>query len=150
MNCVSYCLLATALLVSTIVIMLTCKYDSSFKIFANSLNKMQTKKYSSIFNERLRIYIQGVILGVLSGLLVVVLVKKLQRYSKICLFVLMILIISSVYYKLVPKSDYMIRWLTSQTQIDNWLRIYTTIKFRGTLALVLSVVAYILLGFACC
>jgi len=150
MNCVSYCLIATALLVSNIVIMITCKYNQSFKDFNNSLNKSQLSIYNKIINERLSVYIHGIILGLLLGVLFVIVMNKLKRYNRICLFVLVVLLTSMVYYKLMPKSDYMIKHLTSPNQIDKWLKIYTTIKFRGTISILISIIAYILLGFACC
>ena len=149
MNCVSYCLIATVLLISNIVIMLTCNYDSKFKDFKKCLNYKQADIYKSIINERVIIYIKGIILGILLGLILVVLLKKTKRYSKICLFVVVVLLTPMFYYKLTPKSKYMIQYLNS-TQINKWLGLYTTIKFRGALSIVISAIAYILLGFACC
>ena len=69
--CISYCLVGAALIGSTIVTMLTSKKSKNFKDFVALLDDNQTNIYKSITKERLHIYIQGTVIGIILAFIVI-------------------------------------------------------------------------------
>lgn len=148
-ECISYCLVGAALLGSMIVSMLTSKQSKSFKDFFVLLDDNQQQIYKSITKERLHIYIQGTIIGVILAIIVKYNVKFSKNVS-ICVFIVIALGFNWAYYLLYPKSEYMLNHLNSQSQTKAWLKIYKEMKLRSHVGLLLGVVGYILLGMGVC
>jgi len=147
--CISYCLVGAALLGSMIVTMLTSKKSKNFKDFVSLLDDNQTNIYKSITKERLNIYIQGTIIGIILAFIVKYNVN-LSKNVSICVFIVIALGFNWAYYLLYPKSDYMLNHLNSQAQTQAWLKIYKEMKLRSHVGLLVGVVGYILLGMGVC
>ena len=148
-HCISYCLVGAALLGSMLVTMLASKKSKNFKHFMTLLNDDQQQVYKSVINERMTIYIQGLVIGVILAILLTS-NGVLSRKNNICLFVVISLGFNWVYYLFYPKSTYMLNHLSSQNQVQAWLKIYKEMKLRCHLGLVLGVLGYIILGFGWC
>ena len=148
MIAISMCMLAMVLLTGMISTMITSRTSPLFKEFMDTLDKKQKKIYKKVFLERLRLYLEGMILGLVCGLLVI---SELNCEScwKICGFVVVALIVNTMYYQLSPKSTYMIKHLNTPEQKEAWLNIYKQMKYRKILGMVLGFLAYVLLGTAC-
>ena len=102
MVCINSCLIAVVLLSGTIATMITSKTSPNFRKFNETLTLEQQKLYKNITMERLRIYIEGMILGLITGLFgLSLLPKKVDNASKVCLFVIVCLLINMVYYRIV-------------------------------------------------
>ena len=61
------------------------------------LNEDQKKVYKSIIDERMSIYIQGMVIGIVVGI-IVVFNAKLRSSIKICMFISIALGINYLYY----------------------------------------------------
>ena len=147
--CISYCLVGAALIGSMIVTMLTSKKSKNFKDFVALLDDNQTNIYKSITKERLHIYIQGTIIGIILAFIVKYNVKLSKKYGS-CVFIVIALGFNWVYYLLYPKSEYMLNHLNSQAQTKAWLKIYKEMKLRSHVGLLVGVCGYILLGMGIC
>ena len=149
MVCINSCLIAFVLLSGTIATMITSKTSPNFRKFNETLTLEQQKLYKNITMERLRIYIEGMILGLITGLFgLSLLPKKVDNASKVCLFVIVCLLINMVYYRMYPKSNYMVKHLNTQEQKEAWLAIYKEMKYRHLFGMILGFGAYIVLGMA--
>ena len=149
MPCLNYCVVGSAFLGTSILTMMASKQSKNFVNFRKLLNQRQLEIYEGVTKERLSIYIQGLILGVLLAVLVTF-NSSLRGTNKLCVFVVIALGVNYLFYSLHPKSTYMLLHLTSQQQNEAWLNIYKEMKLRCKLGLLLGVVGYILLGNGLC
>ena len=150
MSCVSYCLFGAALLGSSILTMLSSKTSPVFKKFKNVLDDNQQQVYKSIINERTTIYVQSLLLGIILALLVTINLNKVEKYSRVCLFVVIALGTNYLGYTLYPKSTYMLEHLKTTEQNKAWLAIYKEMKLRCALGFVLGIFGYLLLARGFC
>jgi len=149
MTCLNYCVLGAAFLGSSILTMMASKQSKNFVNFRKLLNQRQLEIYNGISKERMSIYIQGLILGVLLAVLITF-NSSLKGTNKLCVFVVIALGVNYLFYSLHPKSSYMLLHLTSQQQNEAWLNIYKEMKLRCKLGLLLGIAGYILLGNGLC
>ena len=138
----SYCIVGISLLFSSIY-MHFLKDETNFTRFVSLLNQDQMQKYNSIVHERLRIYIQGIFLGIILGLLYI------KYYgSNICVFLTIIFITKLTFYKIYPKSTMMLYHLTNKEQTDAWTDIYVHMKSTWLKSIILGVLSYIFLYYS--
>ena len=149
MTCLNYCVLGAAFLGSSILTMMASKRSGNFVNFRKLLNQRQLQIYDGITRERMSIYIQGLILGILLAVLITF-NSSLKGMSKLCVFVVIALGTNYLFYSLHPKSTYMLLHLTSQQQNEAWLNISKEMKLRSMLGLLLGLAGYILLGNGLC
>ena len=149
MTCLNYCVLGSAFLGSSILTMMASKQSKNFVNFRNLLNQNQLEIYQKITKERMTIYIQGLILGLLIALLVSF-NSSLKGNNKLCVFVVIALGINYLYYSLYPKSTYMLLHLDNKLQNAAWLNIYKEMKLRCKIGLLLGIIGYVLLGNGLC
>lgn len=145
----NYCLLGAAFLGSSIVTMMACKQGRNFKRFRNLLSADQLRIYNYIAKERLSIYIQGLILGLLLAMLITF-NSSLEGTNKLCIFVVIALGVNYLYYTIHPKTTYMLEHITSTEQNIAWLSIYKEMKTRSMVGVLLGLIGYILLGNGLC
>jgi uncharacterized protein YacL len=148
-QCISYCLVGAALLGSMIMSMLATKKSKNFRNFMALLDDNQAQVYKSVIKERMSIYVQGLVIGVILAILITF-NSNLSKNNNVCLFVVIALGFNWGYYLLYPKSTYMLSHLNSAVQNDAWLRIYKEMKLRCHVGLLLGIVGYLLLGMGWC
>ncbi len=107
-------------------------------------------KYVEIVNERRDHYLQGIVLGIVVSYLIVMNTKISNRYHRISLIFGITLLIASLYYILMPKSDYMLNHLRNDKENAAWLEMYKTMKIKYHMGFVLGALAAIPLGNAFC
>ena len=66
----------------------------------------------------------------------------------ICAFIAIIFITQIVFYKIYPKSTYMLYHLDKQEQVSAWTDIYTYMKKIYMFSFILAIVSYILIGYS--
>ena len=110
-----------------------------------TLNEEQKQKYKSIILERFKIYIFGMIFGLLLALTYVYIYND-DRY-KVCKFVAIVLLTKLTFYYFYPKSDFMLYHLTEREQIKAWTDLYRNYKNAWRNSLILAVISYVLISF---
>lgn len=148
MVCLFNCGIGAALIVGTVLTSLVSKEDTVFKEYRKSLSPEQITKLDAIANNRLSLYIQGTLLGIvlvtvfaLSGLM-----GRMSSFATGCTFLMIVLVSQYFYYILMPKQDWMLLHLNSREQNDKWLRVYRYMSFRWHIGLLLGLVGFFLLG----
>lgn len=140
---ITICSVAVVFLLSSIFMMFL-KDEKLFTNFMNTLNDDQKNIYFKIIKERTMLYIGGMILGLFLGVVYLSMNKK--SGLNICAFITIIFITQIVFYKVYPKSTYMLYHLDDPKQVSAWTDIYTYMKKIYILSFLLAIVSYILIG----
>lgn len=123
--------------------------------FKDTLDTQQLKLYKKLTNERVQIYYTGYIVGFLISLCLIVLNlvilnKKMNKASMICLTGGVTFLTTYFYYILSSKSDYMIMHLKNSEQKKEWLNVYKTMQYNYHMGLVLGIIAVMALSAGFC
>lgn len=149
MDCNVSCALATGIIFASVLTMMGPSNE------IDKLNEMidpdTVKIYQEIKNERLKIYLIGLVLGVI----IAVIMSKYVLTSNsntvnICTFVLIAGIVQIAFYELMPKSKWMLDYLKNQEQNQQWLKIYKTMKNKWHYGFIIGVIGFIFLGKGLC
>ena len=141
---ISPCLIGFTLLFSSIYMSIMKKDNRIFSNFMKLLNQSQKKMYSKIIYERLSIYVMGMILGLVLGIYYYFQNKK-DEY-RLCKFLCIIYIVKLGFYYFYPKSPLMLYSLTNQKQVSAWADIYSEMKRRWILSLLVGFIGYLVLS----
>jgi hypothetical protein len=150
MTCYLSCGLSLAFIVGFLYIFLGTKKKLLEHSFAQTLNKEQKEVYYQIVNERFRYAIQGKILGVLFACIYLYLSYKLDTPpgTMVCMSIVILVITQILFYKIMPKSKWMLNYLDKKEQVDAWLEIYKFMANRGHIGFVIGIIAFILLSWS--
>ena len=129
------CLIAYSLLGSQLLMFLIPKKNMDL-----NLNIEQSKVYNKIKKERLFIFIGGILLGILFSHL---LLPYININDKKCYYISFTLLFTHLFYKLYPKSIYLLNILNSKDQINSWLEFYKYMQWRSNIGILLSAIAII-------
>lgn len=143
-----YCVISLALLGASFYTMLTCKQCQPFLKYQQSLNPIQQKLYQYTVYERTKLYVHGMILGILLASVYLYFTKgRIEPIKNSCIFTSIILTVQYLYYSLAPKKLYMLNILTNKDQVNNWLDVYKTMKFRYHMGLLLGIIGFFMLSY---
>ena len=140
------CLMATGLFASKIYLMVNYNKNHLLQKFDKLLDNEQRERYKKIMKERLRLYLQGMILGLILGFIYLTMTNN-KDAGRACLFTVIVLGVNYLYYMLAKKSDYMVPHLTTKEQRNAWLDIYKEMQYRCRMGFVLGIVSFLLFGF---
>ena len=141
MACINTCLLGSGFIGASVLTMVGCTKGKKFKAFNNLLDDNQKTTYAKIKNERLSIYVQGLVIGIILAFLVISM-TKMDKNKRVCLFIVIAMGFNLFYYKLYPKSTYMLEHTYNTEQNKAWLAIYKEMKMRHTMGFLLGLVGY--------
>ena len=121
------CAIATAVLISMIYKMFSIDKSKLMTNFTKTLTSNLREKYQKIVLERRNIYFQGYALGFAISLFVIynnyiklsssrTKNQALSKFSLVCTVVSVTFIVSYFHYILHPKSDWMVKYLTTNQQ----------------------------------
>ena len=145
MNCSLCCFIAAALLGSMFYFLINSNKIDKVVYFRSLLNDKQQKMHTKIAKERLNIYIQGFVLGLILALVYLKTMKK-NKQPIYCIFIAIVLGVTYIHYTIMPKSSYMLDHIDTAEQARAWLAIYKHMKLNCHLGMALGVVA---LPFVC-
>jgi hypothetical protein len=140
----TYCILGGTFFISSIIMAIMKTDTDIFIKFNQLLTEKQQKQYKKIIKERTCIYIFGMLLGLMVGFYFLYLNPD-DEY-RICKFLCYVYVIKFGFYYFVPKSPLMLYSLTTKEQTDQWANIYTTMKQRWQMSIILGFLSYICLG----
>lgn len=144
-KCGMNCLIATGLFTSMLYVMLNPNKDKVHRDFEALLDDSQRELYQTIVRERMNLYVQGLVLGLILGFVYLNYVSTPDTRSA-CIFTIIVLGVNHLYYGVMPKSAYMLPSLTNQQQVEAWLNVYKEMKHRCVLGFILGAIAYLLIG----
>lgn len=118
----------------------TLIYSGDLKLFEKVLDDKQKQIYHKIKKERLHNFYSGLGVGGILGLFV--LLTDFKVTSKYCLAGIILLMTTSSIYYILPKSDYMIKHLTTEEQRITWLNIQRNFIKKKIFSFLLVVILY--------
>ena len=139
------CIVGITLLFASVYMSFMKKDDEHFLRFFNTLNEEQQVIYSFIVLERVAIYVTGMILGLILGVYYYFWYGKKHKY-RICSFLAIIYLTKLMFYYLYPKSPLMLYYLDKKEQTDAWADVYTIMKDKWKLSLIVGFFGYLLLA----
>ena len=117
------CAIAFVLLISSVIMhFFIDKKDD----FIKTLSHEQKIKYKDIIQERLKIYIFGMILGLFLGFMYIYIYN--EDKFKVCKFVVIVMVTKLTFYYFYPKSDFMLYHLNEKEQFKAWIDVYRNYK----------------------
>lgn len=144
-NCVTLCTIASGLFIGMLYLTLRPYTRTVLKRYLNTLDTRQTAIFHQVHKERMTIYLTGMVIGLLLGLLVLSVLDK--GVSRTCAFIVTVLGTNMLYYYLHPKSTYMIKHLNTPEQVNAWQDVYRYMQYHQYFGFLLGATAYLLLTF---
>ena len=122
--------------------------------YRSKLKQSSLKAYDNIVKERSNIYFQGLILGLVVSYLVLFRISPTKQitnmFHRITLSLAIVVLVSSAYYGISTKSDYMLNHVTNGEESKAWLETYKTMKHRYATGFILGSCVAIPLVYSFC
>jgi uncharacterized membrane protein len=122
--------------------------------YRSKLKQASLDAYDRIVKERSIIYFQGLILGLVVSYIVLFRVSPTKQitnmFYRVTLSLAIVILVSSAYYCISPKSDYMLNHVTSGEEAKAWLEMYRTMKHRYVTGFILGSCVAIPLVYSFC
>ena len=110
--------------------------------------------YDKIVNERSAIYFQGLILGLVVSYIVLYRLSPTKQltnmFHRVTLSLAIVITVSSMYYCVSPKSDYMLNHVTNVEESKAWLEMYKTMKHRYVMGFIMGSLVAVPLAYTFC
>ena len=117
--------------------------NKTIQQYQSTLNSHQRTAYEKIAKERLRISIQGYILGFILSLLIIMYNKNKKQFSStsiVCLVLATSFLTNYFYYMLSPKTDWLLNHVESKAETQAWLEMYRAMQYYYHMGLVLGLI----------
>ena len=144
-DCSLKCLLAAGLFSSMLYSTLNQTKNVLVTKFQETLTEEQNAVYKQVVKERMTIYVNGLLLGLLLGFIYLNFVNK-SSVKSACMFTVVVLGTNYLYYMLYPKTQYMLPLLETEEQRVAWVVVYKEMRHRCFIGFILGMVAYLLIG----
>lgn len=122
------------------------QHDELKQTFSDEL----ANTYKGIVTERRNHYLQGLALGVVLALGASYYFSSQTKGQHVAMFMAIALFTGLVYYRLMPKTDYMLNHLKTEEQNKAWLRIYKSFQSRYLYGMILGALATYFVAKASC
>ena len=144
-SCSIICMFATALFVSMLYVSFNPYKLDVLSQFINTLDSQQQQIFLQIHEERMKIFVLALIVGIICGLVFLLFMSE-YGLVRSCSFALITLSVTYLVYMLYPKSRYMLSYLVRPNQKEAWLRVYKTMRYRNFMGMLLGAGAYLLIS----
>lgn len=151
MPCYLTCAIAVALITASFFTCFAAKKYCYQHALMRTLTPDQRTVYIEIVDRRFKLYVQGMILGLLLGALYLMSVqnkKPKNKSSVVCTFVAIVAATQYFYYSLMPKKKWMLDYVTSEASVEAWLDMYKYMKNQYHWGFVIGLAGYAVLCMA--
>jgi len=146
MNCILPCAIAFGFL-GKMFYSLQGYGSKEINAFQKSLNLEQTQKYMEIVEFRTYLFLMGLLIGTILGILYLFLTRKSNKMVfNICVFIIIVFGSAIFYYIASKKRDYMLNHLTKEEQVKKWNDVYVDMQRRNVMGFLYGFVGYLLLA----
>lgn len=149
MSQISPCLLGSGFLMASVYTMVGKEKSSAIAQFQESLSSGQKQIYQEIREERAKLYFRGLALGTVLGAAYLYFNRGgLGAIASSCIFTCIVMGTMTLFYRLSPKSTWMVEHLTTTNQIQLWNAVYKEMQTKYYLGFLMGLVGYVLIGYA--
>ena len=130
MVCRVTCMISLMFIVGSLYMVNAISNSEIVKKYKKTLPQDLRIKYEEIVDERTKIYYQGFGLGLILSLFAIIYNYKIKKEEKFdiisitCMTIAISFVTNFFYYMLHPKKNYMLQYLQTKEQNDNWLVVY--------------------------
>jgi hypothetical protein len=148
-SCNLICIIAVGMFASMIYTMINFNNESALYKFPKSLNSSQLELYNKVVKERMSLFIQGLLLGLVGGFIYLNYSKNSSEAveKSQCMFTVIVLGSVYLYYSIFPKKYAMLPILKDDKQRALWWDVYREMKMRCLIGFILGVVAFLMIGY---
>ena len=122
--------------------------------YRGKLKEEALEAYDRIVKERSIIYFQGLVLGLVVSYLVLFRLSPTKQitnmFHRVTLSLAIVILVSSMYYCVSPKSDYMLNHIANGEESKAWLEMYKTMKHRYVMGFIMGSCVAIPLVYSFC
>ena len=147
-SCFVAAILAVALLGATFFTMSMSKEQT--EILRRVLSPEKAQMYEKLAKERANIYMTGLMIGVVLALIALYYARPTNMFHRVMMSLAIVMVSSVFYYTLTPKSDYMIRHLSSEKENRAWLEVYRGMKTNYVWGFVIGSAVAVPLAYSYC
>ena len=148
MNCQISFIIGLSLIGASIYTM-TVPQDK-INLLNNKLSPKLKNKYKSIIENRKKIYIQGLILGLIISYIILRNLNTSNKYYKVMSYFAITMIVTVFYYLLMPKEDYILNYLKTEDERKAWLEVYKTMRNKYMFGMLLGFISSIPISNSLC
>ena len=151
MVCSISCSISTIFIIGMIFFYNATNKNEVVKQYRGTLNQEQREIYDKISKERLNISIQGYVLGFVLSLFIIFYNynnKRIQPSAVVCMVLATSFLTNYFYYKLTPKTDWMLNHVESKQQTQEWLKMYKIMQYYYHAGLALGIVGVGIFAYA--
>lgn len=151
MTCYISCFISFVFIVGMIYFYNSVNSSNIVKQYENQLTAKQQVIYKNIANERLHISMKGYMIGLILSIFVIYYnysKKILHTNSVVCLVLSISFVTNYFYYKLTPKTDWMLNHVENKTQSQAWLQMYKSMQYYYHFGLMLGIIGICILAYA--
>ncbi len=123
------------------------------KSYREKLSPEMQEKYDKISNERASIYFQGYGIGLLFSLIFIIYNYKFKKDKLkwpylVLTSIAICFIVNYFYYKIYPKSDWLLNYVKTQEESKAWLELYKELQKNYHIGLAIGLVGVGVLAMA--
>ena len=142
MTCYLSCFLAVAIISSSVAIMISTRAKLLTHQFVATLDADQRQTYAAIVQERFRHYSLGAVVGLFLALIYYMATVSYRYDFSMCMFAFIVVMTQYVVYRLMPKSDWMVRHLKNEKQVAAWQDVYHIMTRQSHIGFLVGLVGY--------
>lgn len=136
MRCTLVCLLASVVAIGSFACMMPVNTNAIAEL-RELLDERQLEILNGIVEERSRIAFEGLVLGLIITLPVVLVFRAW------CSATLILFLTQSAYYHVTPKTEWMLNHLETREQVDQWLVVYKKMQRSGIMTSLSACLLYL-------
>ena len=99
--------------------------------YKNDLSEELLLKYENIRKERMTHLGLGVLIAILISFVFYFKTQEMSKFQKINIIILLLLLLPMIVYKLLPKSDYMLKHSQKDQDYKDWFNVYLCMKNKS-------------------
>lgn len=151
MVCYLSCTIASGFIFASLFTMFATKKTMLANDLRSILTPEQDEMYKSIVEERTRLYLHGLVIGLLLGIIYLYLSRKDKNLTqRLCVFTLIAMGAQYFYYTMIPKKRWMLDYLDTKEANQKWLEMYKYMKYQYHLGFLFGIVGYTILAYGLC
>ena len=153
MACAISCSISLIFIIGMIYFYYMTDKSEIVKEYKSKLPTDLQKKYEKISQERMILSYYGYFYGFIISLFLIfynikIKKEKVSTWAIVCLVMASCFLTNYFYYRLTPKSDWMLNHINNAEQAKLWLQMYKTMSVYYHTGLVLGIIAVGILAFA--
>ena len=100
--------------------------------YTNDLSEELLIKYENIRKERMKHFYIGILIAILiSTIFYYKAPEQISMFQKINIVLIVLLLLPMIVYKLLPKTDYMLKYTQTEQDYKDWFDIYLCMKNKS-------------------